>query len=243
MTGCGWRHEPAHRHAEPATPRLNRRAARSGAITAGQAAVELAYRDPTCARLRAVFGPPVLPKPTLTPFAALANSIVEEQVSLRQGQRLHPRLAPLRSTLTPEKVLESAPADLAGTGLTPDEIAALRGLAAASAHGTIHLHREALEALADADVIAELTSLPGIERDAAQMFLITQLQRLDAWPIGDNELRTGYAIAFNTKAPTSAALDALGRRYRPFRTVVAWYCWQARAHPETLSAGFSQHGP
>jgi DNA-3-methyladenine glycosylase II len=243
MTAGGWRHEPAHRHAGPATPRLMRRAARSGAITAGQAAVELAYRDPTCARLRAVFGPPVLPKPTLTPFAALANHIVEELVSSRQGHRLHPRLSPLRSTLTPEKVLESAPADLAGAGLTPDEIAALRTLATASVHGTIHLHREALAALDDADVIAELTSLPGIGRDAAEMFLITQLQRLDAWPVGDNELRTGYGIAFNTKAPTSAALDALGRKYRPFRTVVAWYCWQARAHPETLSAAFSPHGP
>ena len=42
----------------------------------------------------------------------------------------------------------------------------------------------------------------------------------------------------HTKAPTPAALDRLGRKYRPFRTVVAWYCWQARAHPETLSAVF-----
>ena len=53
MTARGWRHEPAHRHAGPTTPRLIRRAARSGAITAGQAAVELAYRDPparACAR-------------------------------------------------------------------------------------------------------------------------------------------------------------------------------------------------
>lgn len=171
-----------------------RRFAHSGAVTAGQAAVELAYRDPTCARLRAVFGAPLLPKPTLTPFAARRDRC-------------------------------AAP------------------LATASVRGTIHLHRKALGALDDADVIAELTSVPDIGRDAAQMFLITQLQRLDAWPVGDDELRTGYGIAFNTKAPTRAALDAFGHKYRPFRTVVAWYCWQARAHPETLSTAFSPHGP
>jgi DNA-3-methyladenine glycosylase II len=239
----GPRREPARRHAGPATPRLVRRAARSGAITAGQAAVELAYRDPTCAHLRAVFGTPVLPKPTLTPFAALANNIVGGPFSSRQSYRLHPRLSPLRSTLTPEKVLESAPSDLSDAGLTPDEIAALRALATASVQGTIHLHRPALGVLDDADIIGELTSVPGIGRDAAQMFLITQLQRLDGWPIGDDELRTGYGIAFDTKAPTPAALDGLGRRYRPFRTVVAWYCWQARAHPETLAAAVSPHGP
>jgi 3-methyladenine DNA glycosylase/8-oxoguanine DNA glycosylase len=149
--------------------------------------------------VRVVFGTPVLPKPTPTPFTALANNIVEEPVSSRQSHRLHPRLAPLRSTLTPEKVLESAPADLAGAGLTPDEIAALRSLATASVPGTIHLHREALGALDDADTIAELTSVPGIGRDAAQMSLITPLQRLDAWPIGDHELRTGYGIAISNE--------------------------------------------
>jgi hypothetical protein len=49
--------------------------------------------------------------------------------------------------------------------------------------------------------------------------------------------------AINTNAPTPAALDALGRKYRPFRTVVAWYCWQTCAHPETLSPAFSPDGP
>jgi hypothetical protein len=44
--------EPAHRRAGRATLRLIRRVARSGAITAGQGAVELAYRDPTCERAR-----------------------------------------------------------------------------------------------------------------------------------------------------------------------------------------------
>jgi hypothetical protein len=31
------------------------------------------------------------------------------------------------------------------------------------------------------------------------MFLITQLQRLDAWPIGDDELRAGYGIAISNE--------------------------------------------
>ena len=40
---------------------------------------------PDLRALRAVFGTPILPKPTLTPFAALANNLVGEPVPARQG--------------------------------------------------------------------------------------------------------------------------------------------------------------
>jgi hypothetical protein len=67
--------------------------------------------------------------------------------------------------------LESAPDDFAGSGLTPDEIAALRTLATASVHGAIHLHREALGAFDDADIIAELTRCAVSDATSAEVVL------------------------------------------------------------------------
>jgi hypothetical protein len=95
------RHKPAHPHAGPATPRLLRHAARLRAITAGRAAVELAYRDPTCAPARGIGCAGSAHTDTET-VPALPNNIVEDPVSSRQGHQLHPRLSPLHSTLTPE---------------------------------------------------------------------------------------------------------------------------------------------
>jgi DNA-3-methyladenine glycosylase II len=59
------------------------------------------------------------------------------------------------------------------------------------------------------------------------MFLIFRLRRLDVWPTGDFGVRQGYGLAWNVPAPTARELEPLGDPYRPYRTVVAWYCWRA----------------
>jgi DNA-3-methyladenine glycosylase II len=60
------------------------------------------------------------------------------------------------------------------------------------------------------------------------MFCMIQLGRLDVWPTGDLGVRYGYAVAWGLPAPpTPAELEGLGDRFRPYRSVVAWYCWRA----------------
>jgi DNA-3-methyladenine glycosylase II len=59
------------------------------------------------------------------------------------------------------------------------------------------------------------------------MFLIFRLRRLDVWPVGDFGVRQGYGLAWKVATPTARELEPLGDPYRPYRTVVAWYCWRA----------------
>src|SRR5256884_187862 len=76
--------------------------------------------------------------------------------------------------------------------------------------------------------ITRLSVVRGIGRWTAEMFLIFQLRRLDVWPVGDYGIRKGYALAYGLrKLPTPKQLDMVGERFRPYRTVAAWYCWQA----------------
>lgn len=50
---------------------------------------------------------------------------------------------------------------------------------------------------------------------------------VDVWPVGDYGVRKGYALAYGLKRlPTPNELQALGERFRPYRTVAAWY-WRA----------------
>jgi DNA-3-methyladenine glycosylase II len=84
-------------------------------------------------------------------------------------------------------------------------------------------------------VVARLTTVRGIGKWSAEMFLMFQLRRLDVWPTGDLGVRKGYALAWQVPVPTPKQLDALGEPFHPFRSVVAWYCW--RAVP--LSAGMA----
>ena len=62
------------------------------------------------------------------------------------------------------------------------------------------------------------------------MYLMFELRRLDVWPVSDLGLRHGYARAWNLDAPpTPKQLVELGEPFRPYRSVVAWYCWRAAA--------------
>ena len=77
-------------------------------------------------------------------------------------------------------------------------------------------------------IVTTLSVVRGIGQWTAEMFLIFQLRRLDVWPVGDYGVRKGYALAYGLpRLPTPKELLQLGERFRPYRTVAAWYCWRA----------------
>ena len=53
------------------------------------------------------------------------------------------------------------------------------------------------------------------------------LRRLDVLPAADLGLRKGYALAWSTPIPTQKQFEDLAERFRPYRSVFAWYCWRA----------------
>jgi DNA-3-methyladenine glycosylase II len=84
-----------------------------------------------------------------------------------------------------------------------------------------------LSSQSDDEIVARLSSVKGIGTWTAQMFLMFQLGRLDVWPTGDLGVRKGFALAWAIPTPTPKQLDPLGDPYRPYRSVLAWYCWRA----------------
>src|SRR5919198_1489897 len=82
--------------------------------------------------------------------------------------------------------------------------------------------------LSDDEIVARLSSVRGIGRWTAEMFLIFQLARLDVWPIDDYGVRKGYARIYGlAELPKPKELVVLGERFRPYRSVAAWYWWRA----------------
>ena len=79
----------------------------------------------------------------------------------------------------------------------------------------------------DEEITARLVAVRGIGPWTAEMFLMFQLRRLDVWPTGDLGVRRGYGLAWHIPMPTARELLPLGDPFRPYRSVVAWYCWRA----------------
>jgi DNA-3-methyladenine glycosylase II len=106
----------------------------------------------------------------------------------------------------------------------------MHDLAAHVADGRLALDRAGR--LSDDELEAQLVQVRGIGPWTAHMFLLFTLQRLDVWPVGDFGVRSGYGIAYGmTEPPTAKELLALGERFRPYRSVAAWYCWRVLDSP------------
>ena len=193
------------------------------------AGAELARRSPEIAHLMAIHGPCRLgPKPRSDArFAALARAIVHQQLAGAAAGAIWERLeSSLGGECTAEGILEAEAASLRAVGLSAAKSAALRDLAGRQADGTLGLER--IGRLDDEAITARLTQVRGVGPWTAQMFLLFTLHRLDVWPTGDLGVRRGFALAFGLpRPPGPAELEPAGERFRPFRSVAAWYCWRA----------------
>lgn len=210
-------------------PRSGPRAApRARKVTPREAARQLADGDPVLARLVTEAGLPTLPVPTETHFATLVRAITYQQLAGAAARSIHGRLiAALDGVIEPERLLALPDGALRSAGLSGAKAASLLDLSAKVLDGTVVLEPRRLARLSDDDIVTRLSSVRGIGRWTAEMFLIFQLRRLDVWPTGDLGVRRGYGLAWGVPMPTPKQLEALGEPYHPYRSIVAWYCWRA----------------
>ncbi len=181
------------------------------------------------ASLAAIHGTPPRRRPVRSDlrFAALTEIIIFQQLAGKAAASIHGRLViALGGEATPENVLATDPTVLASCGLSGAKTASIRDLAEKVVSGQIALER--IGRLTDEAVVAHLCQVRGIGPWTADMFLLGTLGRLDVWPTGDYGVRAGFARAWSlAEIPTPKELALLGERFRPYRSLVAWYCWRA----------------
>jgi DNA-3-methyladenine glycosylase II len=188
----------------------------------------LADRDPVLRRLVEQAGPIELSPPAGPHFDALVQAIVYQQLAGSAASAIHRRLiAAVDGTLTPERLLALPPEALRAAGLSGAKAASVTDLAAKVLDGTVLLDPDGVRAESDAELVKRLSTVRGIGRWTAEMFLMFQLGRVDVWPTGDLGVRKGFGLAWGMPTPTAKELEPLGDPYRPYRSVVAWYCWRA----------------
>jgi DNA-3-methyladenine glycosylase II len=197
-------------------------------VSHAAAARILATRDPVIARLIADAGQIRVSRPQESHFAALVRAIVYQQLAGAAAAAIHRRLiTALDNDAQPEALLALSDESLRTAGLSANKAASLRDLATKVMDGTVVLSPRGLSRLTDDELIARLSSVRGIGPWTADMFLMFQLRRLDVWPTGDLGVRRGYGLAWKIPMPSARELEPLGDPYRPYRSVVAWYCWRA----------------
>jgi 3-methyladenine DNA glycosylase/8-oxoguanine DNA glycosylase len=180
-----------------------------------------------------------MPAISIRPFDALAESIAYQQLSGKAAATIWRRvraLYPKTKWLDPAKVLSTPDEKLRAAGLSRAKTAAIKDLAAKTIDGTVPSGR-ALIRMSDDEIIARLTQVRGIGRWTVEMLLLFDLGRPDVWPVGDYGVQKGFAKTFRKrKLPTSKQLMKHGEKWRPYRSVAAWYFWRALDEPERLQS-------
>jgi DNA-3-methyladenine glycosylase II len=197
-------------------------------VSYAAAARELADRDVVIARLVQERGLPRLPRLHEPYFAALARAIVYQQLAGAAAAAIHRRLiAALNGEVEAQALIALSDETLRSVGLSANKAASLRDLASKVLDGTVSLDPRVLSKETDEAISVRLTKVRGVGPWTIDMFLMFQLRRLDVWPTGDLGVRRGYGLAWNVAMPSARELDPLGDPFRPYRSVLAWYCWRA----------------
>ena len=179
----------------------------------------------------------ITPAISIRPFDALAESIAYQQLNGKAAATIWGRvraLYPKTKWLDPAKVLATPDEKLRAAGLSRAKTAAIKDLAAKTLDGTVPSGRAILR-MSDDEIVARLTQVRGIGRWTVEMLLLFDLGRLDVWPVDDYGVRKGFAKTFRKrKLPTPKELMKHGEKWRPYRSIAAWYFWRAQDQPEKL---------
>ena len=164
--------------------------------------------------------------PYRTHFEMLMKAIVSQQISTKAADSITHRLRTLiDDDFSPFRVLALTHDELRGVGLSGAKTRTATELAQAISSGLIPIDQ--FDDLSDEEITESLTQVWGIGRWTVEMFLMFSLARLDVWPSGDLGVRRGWSLIKNEAMLDAKAIKPLGDPFRPYRSVVAWYCWRA----------------
>ena len=191
-----------------------------------QACAELMKQDRIMRKLIPKYGDGILGSRG-DAFTTLARSIVGQQISVAAAQSVWNRtLETLQHEVTPARVLKTKQEDLRASGLSNRKVEYIRDLADHFHHG--RLHTEQWTKMDDEDLIKELSSIRGIGRWTAEMFLIFNLMRPNVLPLDDIGLIRAISINYFSGEPVSRhEAREVAANWAPWRTVATWYMWRS----------------
>lgn len=168
-----------------------------------------------------------------SPFDALLRSIVYQQLSGKAAKTIHTRLLALfPGRPSARALLAMDDESLRGAGLSRPKIVAVRDLATKVAAREVPSGRK-LRTMTDEAIIEHLIRIRGIGQWTVEMLLIFNLDRADVLPATDLGVRRGFMLCRrNETMPEPQELLEEGERWRPWRSVAAWYLWRACEEPE-----------
>jgi DNA-3-methyladenine glycosylase II len=162
------------------------------------------------------------------PFISLVESIISQQLSVKAGDTIMRRFLTLfpKKEVTPETVLVISREQLRGVGMSWNKADYIHNIAQAFVNNDINIDH--LQTLGDEELITKLTTIKGIGRWTAEMFLMFTLGREDVFSAGDVGLQRAMTKLYGFKnKPSPKTLIRISNKWKPYRTYACKILWRS----------------
>ncbi len=157
-------------------------------------------------------------------YRGIANIIVSQMVSKASAAAIWRRMEEKLGDISAETVLAASDNDCRELGLSHAKADALRAVAKAVTLGELDL--AAICEIDGSAAIREMTSIKGVGRWTAEVYLLFCAGHPDVFPVGDVALQNavGHALTLDVR-PSARELDSLTELWAPWRSVAARLFW------------------
>ena len=186
---------------------------------------ELAQRDGVMARLILSYPNSVMSSRG-QPFYTLVRSVVGQQISVKAADSIWARFVLLVPKVTPKNVLAQSIEHLRSVGLSARKAEYIHAVAEFFVQKRVG--QAYWEQRTDNEIIEELSSIRGIGRWTAEMFLMFTLLRPNVFPVDDIGLLRGLEKNYHgARVTPSVARAVYFERFSPWASVATWYLWRS----------------
>lgn len=159
-------------------------------------------------------------------FKCLVKYIIGQQISDKARETIWKRFCSNYKNLNPKLILSIDASELKQIGLSERKVEYIKSLAKAIVDHKIDFNN--FSKLTNEEIIKKLTSIKGIGRWTAEMYLIFSLGREDVLSKGDGTIKRMVQWLYNLdKLPTSDELDFYFHSWNKYATIVSAYFWKS----------------
>lgn len=159
-------------------------------------------------------------------FDALVRIIIGQQLSGKAAETIFQRVRALvpnkRVSLKAFKRIKDNA--YRSAGMSAAKTIAIRDLIEKIESGQLKIRN--FSRMTDEEITEAVTQVKGIGPWSAQMYLMFTLGRLDVFAPGDLGIQKAICKLYGVEREKTD-FDAIGERWRPYRTIACWYLWRS----------------
>ena len=160
-------------------------------------------------------------------FWSLCRSVIYQQISGKAAKKISDRYLSLYANgerMSPSEVIDIDIKKIFKVGISRQKASYIKNIA--HAFNTKIIDEKNISKLNDREIIDQLTTIKGVGKWTAEMFLIFTLRRPDVFPVTDLGVQKGFKIFYSLDdLPTIELMNKKSESWKPYRTIMSLYLW------------------